>query len=232
MNSVPLKQIATVIAATALLQGCISNPPQRGDHEFAAAAPRPVMQVPQNTGSIYRAGNEIVLFEDRKARRAGDILTVVLSEKTDASKKATTNTSKDNEVTISPATVLGSALEMKSKNLIQGLDASLTSEQAFGGSGDSKQNNSLTGTISVTVSEVLPNGNLKVSGEKWLQLNQGEEYIRISGIVRPLDIGSDNTVLSTQIADAHIAYSGKGAVADSNAMGWLSRFFVSAIWPF
>jgi flagellar L-ring protein FlgH len=84
----------------------------------------------------------------------------------------------------------------------------------------------------VTVADVLPNGNLVVRGEKWLTLNQGDEYIQISGIVRPIDIRTDNTVLSGLVADARITYSGKGMVADSNKMGWLSRFFASAIWPF
>ena len=92
--------------------------------------------------------------------------------------------------------------------------------------------NSLSGNITVTVHDVLPNGVLMVKGEKWLTLNQGDEYIRISGMVRPQDIGSDNTVESTKLADARIAYSGTGSVNDSNVMGWMSRFFIGAIWPF
>ena len=92
--------------------------------------------------------------------------------------------------------------------------------------------NSLTGNISVTIHEVLANGVLIVKGEKWLTLNQGDEYIRVSGMIRPQDISADNTVNSTQIADARISYSGTGAVHDSNTMGWLSQFFIGQLWPF
>ena len=92
--------------------------------------------------------------------------------------------------------------------------------------------NSLNGNITVTVHQVLPNGVLIVRGEKWLTLNQGDEYIQVSGMVRPQDIGPDNTVESTKLADARISYSGTGAVHDTNVMGWLSRFFVSALMPF
>jgi flagellar L-ring protein FlgH len=90
----------------------------------------------------------------------------------------------------------------------------------------------LEGSIAVTVADVLPNGNLIVQGEKWMRINQGEEYIRLRGIVRPVDIGANNSVLSTQIADAQFAYGGTGAVAASSSPGWLSRFFGSPLWPF
>ena len=79
---------------------------------------------------------------------------------------------------------------------------------------------------------MLPNGNLRIQGEKWIAINQGDEYVRLRGIVRPVDIGPSNTVLSTQVADAQISYRGKGAPADSNAMGWLARFFITPFWPF
>ncbi len=96
----------------------------------------------------------------------------------------------------------------------------------------SRQSNELSGSVAVTVQAVYPNGNLLVSGEKWVSLNTGDEYIRLSGIVRAVDVGTDNSVLSTQIADARIQYSGRGAVADSNRPGLLARFFVNPIWPF
>ncbi|OOZ41502.1 flagellar basal body L-ring protein [Solemya pervernicosa gill symbiont] len=227
-----LSRSSIAIITAALLQGCISNPPQRGEQAYTPTIPRTPMQVPQNTGSIYQAGNEIILFEDRKARRVGDIITVVLSETTSAKKSSNVSTTKDNSVEISAPTVFGSVLEMKPKSLIKGLDANLTSAQGFDGSGGADQSNSLSGTITVTVSEVMPNGNLRISGEKWMQLNQGEEFIRITGLVRADDLKSDNTILSTQVADAQITYSGKGFVAASNEMGWMARFFNSGVWPF
>ncbi|HKK03898.1 MAG TPA: flagellar basal body L-ring protein FlgH, partial [Gammaproteobacteria bacterium] len=103
---------------------------------------------------------------------------------------------------------------------------------SFDGEGDAAQSNQLEGSITVTVSEVLPNGNLVIQGEKWVKINQGQEYIRLRGIVRPVDIGPDNTVLSTQVADAQLAYGGTGVVAQSNSPGWLTRFFNSPLWPF
>ena len=102
----------------------------------------------------------------------------------------------------------------------------------FSGSGKSDQQNSLNGTISVSVVEVLPNGNLAIRGEKRMTLNNGNEYIRLSGIIRPSDINAGNSILSTQIADATITYTGDGPVAESNIMGWLAKFFISAIFPF
>jgi len=112
------------------------------------------------------------------------------------------------------------------------LGFSLESEHDFSGEGDSEQNNELTGNITVTVIEVLPNGYLVVRGEKRIGINQGNEYVKVSGIVRPADIDATNTVLSTRLADPTIVYVGDGAVADSNVMGWLGRFFISALMPF
>ena len=108
----------------------------------------------------------------------------------------------------------------------------LESDQAFSGAGASNQSNQLSGTIAVTVIEELPRGNLMIQGEKWISLNQGSEYIRIRGIVRKSDISSANTILSTQIADARIGYGGTGAPAAASKMGWLSRFFNSALQPY
>jgi flagellar L-ring protein precursor FlgH len=112
------------------------------------------------------------------------------------------------------------------------LETDLSASNDYSGKADSKQSNSLNGSITVTVADVLPNGNLVIRGEKRLNLNQGNEYIKISGMVRPVDIATDNSVLSTKIADATIVYSGDGANADSNKVGWLGRFFMSAAFPF
>ena len=90
----------------------------------------------------------------------------------------------------------------------------------------------MNGSITVVVVEVLPNGYLMVEGEKWLGINQGEEFVKVTGVVRPQDVRYDNTVLSTQLGNANIQYRGKGALADANAQGWLARFFNSPIWPF
>ncbi len=229
MNMKTLDKATITLAIALLLAGC-TGMPVRDDPSYAATPPAALPPASQSNGAIYHTGYDIALFQDNKARHVGDTLTVQLVEKTAASKKASTNTKKDTSVAITaPDFVLGSPISRNGRNPF---DASGTGSSSFGGTGDSSQSNSLSGDITVTVAEVLANGNLLVRGQKRLMLNQGEEFIQISGIVRPVDIHSDNTVLSTQLADARIGYSGKGAVQDANTMGWLARFFNSVIWPF
>lgn len=230
MNRNPLGPLARLTAAWCaglLLAGCAAMTPKHDDR-YAPTPPIPPAPIEQNNGAIYQAGNAVLLFEDIKARRVGDLITIVLTEKTDASKKASTSAAKESTVDIANPTLFGRPFGVGGHNLEMGVSGT----RDFTGEADSSQSNKLTGNITVTVAQVLPNGNLVVRGEKWLTLNQGEEYIQIAGIVRPVDVRPDNTVLSTQVADAKISYSGKGGLADSNAMGWLTRFFMSALWPF
>jgi len=194
---------------------------------------------PEPTGSIYHPATELRLFEDLKARRIGDILTVRLVENTGASKSADTSTSKESSAKISNPTLFGvsPALSLPGFLPLSGTqnlnyDTSIDANRDFNGKGKSDQENSLNGTISVSVVEVFPNGYLSIRGEKRMTLNNGNEYIRLSGIVRPTDIGADNSILSTKIADATIMYTGDGPVAESNIMGWLARFFITALFPF
>ena len=184
---------------------------------------------PLETGSIFQQGRTIRLFEDNKAYRVGDVLGVTLSESTNASKSAATNTSKDSDVSMGGAVIFGSPGPTNNGNIV--LDNSINAERGFAGSGDSAQSNSLDGEIAVTVTAILPNGNLVVRGEKIIGLNQGSEYIRLSGIVRPQDVSTDNVVLSRKIANARIYYGGGGVVAESNTKGWLARFFDSPVFP-
>ncbi len=213
-----------------MLSGCsrtsiITRP---GQPEYAPAAPVAMPPPVNNTGSIYMAGSARPWFEDIKARQVGDLLTVILDEQTDASKQASTGIKKDNSTDIAAPNLLGKDLTIGGDPLSAGLDSS----SDFSGESDSSQSNNLQGSITVTVAQVLPNGNLVVQGEKWIAINQGDEYVRLRGIVRPVDINPTNTVLSTQIANAQITYKGKGATADSNAIGWLARFFISPLWPY
>jgi len=217
-----------LLLVLSLLSGC-SSLPQRDDGNWAATLPPPPVPADQSNGSIYQAGRDVALFEDVKARRVGDLLTVRLVEQTDASKTSNTSTTKTTDVEIANPTLFGRPVTKNGTPLLSG---SLDSDQAFAGAGDSSQSNSLEGSITVTIAERLPNGYLVIRGEKWVSLNQGREFIRISGIVRPVDIGPDNTVLSAQVADARIAYGGKGALADANRMGFLARFFNHPWVPF
>lgn len=219
-----------------MLSGCASAPPPKAD--YSASAPRPEMLPPATEGAIFQAGREISLFEDTKARRVGDMITIILVEKTQASKKASTNSSKDQATDLENPTLLGAPLSFGTPGRLPlngrslNLGTNLNGSRTFKGEGDSSQSNQLQGEITVTVAEVLPNRNLVVRGEKSLTINQGDETVRFAGIVRPADIGPDNTVLSTLVADAKISYTGKGSLADANSMGWLARFFNSDWWPF
>jgi len=209
-----------------LMAGCAT--PKRGDPEFAPAMPEQV-QAPAEYNAIYQPATSLLLFEDIKARRIGDMITVTLQEQTDAAKTADTGTSKSTSTEISDPIILGGNVTWDGKPIFQN---SLQSEHAFDGAGESSQSNSLTGRITVSVVNVLANGNLVVQGEKWININQGEEYIRVRGIIRPSDIGSDNTISSTRVANAQIQYSGDGVLNETNSMGWLARFFNSPWMPF
>lgn len=224
--------LAALLVASSFLAGCSSTSlsTMRGDSpDFMPVAP--VLPVPPeyNRGGIFQAGQGAALFEDNKARRIGDILTVLLTERTEASKSANTSTSKSNSIDLANPTVFG---RVPTRGGIPLFNASAEANRSFGGEGISTQSNELDGSIAVVVAEVLANGNLVVQGEKWLSLNQGDEFIRLRGIVRPVDIRANNTIPSTEVANIQIAYGGRGAVADSNSPGWLSRFFNSPVWPF
>lgn len=230
------------LAAAVLLSGCMQAPPQPNDPYYAPVVPRVPMPAEQNMGAIYQPSFESNYFTDRKAFRVGDIITINLNERMQASKNASSSIQKDSDLNVGVPNVLGmavapknplagvSALGMTDKNL--SLEASANAKRSTKGSGQAGQSNSLAGSITVTVADVLPNGVLAVRGEKWLTLNTGDELIRISGLVRPDDISTDNTVSSTRIADARITYSGTGAFANASQPGWLSRFFMSPAWPF
>lgn len=220
-------RLAFALLLSGVLAGCGSAPPVEGPQRPALVTPQ---EYPEATGgAIYRAGTEVRLFEDLKAGRVGDILTVRLVERTDASKNSSTSTSKSSAATLDNPVVFGRPV---TKDGVPILEGSLGGDRTFDGEGSSSQSNSLEGDITVTVIERFPNGNLLISGEKWLTINQGEEFIRLTGVIRPYDIEPDNSVFSNRIADAQIAYSSKGVLAAANSMGWLSRFFQSAIYPF
>lgn len=209
-----------------MLAGCHSIP--HPDESFAATLPEEVPVTELGNGAIYQSGHDLPLFENSVAHRVGDVLTITLEEKTNASKTATTTTKKTTSAELPTPTLLGGQLMLKGRSL---LNNSLNNASSFDGEGGSQQSNQLTGDITVTVARRLANGNLLVRGQKWITINQGREYVRIQGIVRPVDIGPDNSVASTKVADATIAYGSQGALADSNTKGWLARFFDSKWMP-
>jgi flagellar L-ring protein precursor FlgH len=210
------------------LSGCglIPAKDHKPDPVVARVLPPPT---PRTEGAIYQAGQQMELFSDLKARRVGDVLTIVLNEATNASKTATTTTAKTTTVANSAPTIFGQSMTVRGRPI---LSTTLNGSDAFSGAGSSAQSNSLAGSLTVTVIDVQANGNLVVQGDKTLKLNQGDEFVHISGVVRSADIATNNTVTSDKLADARISYSGKGVVDSSNRMGWLARFFNSAYSPF
>ena len=217
---------ALLIIVSLNLQGCSSVVGAKpGD--YPPAPPQPVGSDVSKEGSLYSNNKNLALFSDVKARQVGDTITILLNERMQASKSASTDASKDTTVDTGNPLFFGDTITRNGKEI---LSNQWETEQDFSGSGSSSQSNRLDGSISVTVAEVYPNGNLFVRGEKWLTLNQGEEYVQVSGIVRPADISTDNSLPSYKLADARITYSGSGTVADSNRPGLVSRLFMK-LWP-
>lgn len=219
-----LHTVTLMLAAT--LAACSSVGVTRPG-KYPATLP-PVSAPPAaQTGAIFQPASALTLFEDVKASRVGDTITIRLAERTQASKSAKTDAGRESSLDTGSPVFLGRTPTRDGEPF---LNNTWESSMDFSGEGSSSQSNRLDGDITVTVAEVYANGNLYVQGEKWLTLNQGEEYIRITGIVRPADIGPDNSVPSFKVADARIAYSGNGAINDANRPGLLSRFFLK-LWP-
>jgi flagellar L-ring protein precursor FlgH len=221
-----MMKAAATAALIVLLTGCAStvplNAPLQAQEDQRPPVPR--AQPRAISGGGVFSTDTVSLTSDSRAFRVGDVVTVILQETTQASKKAGTSFNKGSSIGISPFAALGKAFAKTA------IDAS--ADRGFKGDSSSTQQNALSGAVTVVVQEVLPNGLLLVSGEKRLNLNQGEEFVRLKGMLRAADIDADNQVSSLRVANARIAYSGEGALAESNNPGWLLRFFVSALVPF
>lgn len=212
-----------------MLAGCARHVEKVASEEFRpihvtaeAVQPRAVPD-----GAIYRPGKGGLFAVDRRARAVGDILTVSLSESFSATKAQTASSSKNDSFDVTMPIGLPNAL---TGGFTAGQLTSGTT-RSFAGAGTAAQSNSVSGFLSVTVMRVFDNGNMEIAGQKQLNLNNGDEYVRLTGIVRPQDITASNIILSNRIADAQITYIGAGDVADSSKQGWLSRT-LRAIAPF
>jgi flagellar L-ring protein precursor FlgH len=214
------------VCALLALAGCVSKP---SEPNYSATWPEAVPTTAQANGAIYQAGHDVALFENAVARRVGDTLTIRLNERTNASKSSTTSTSKSTNIDLPGPTIAGRPVTVNGTEI---LSTSVNNNAEFDGEGASTQSNRLEGDITVTVAQRLSNGNLLVRGQKWISINQGQEFVRIQGIVRPIDIDPDNSISSLRVADAMIAYGGKGAIANANAPGLLARFFNLPFLPF
>ena len=213
------RALAGIVAAAVLASACTAvTPPYRG-RDFRPTLPAQARPAVENKGGLYQEGHALLLFEDAKARTVGDTITVILRERTDATKSSNASAGKS-------SAIAGSAsgyLDVDAQAINGSVD--------FQGSGSADQSNELNGEITVTIADILANGNLVVRGEKWIGINQGREFIQLEGIVRPEDVRPDNTVLSQRVANAYIHYGGEGMLADANRAGLLTRFFQSPLWP-
>jgi flagellar L-ring protein precursor FlgH len=225
-NSLPRPALLVFVGVLVLLQGCAAlnrERPVPNDPYYAPVRAETMMQNDPHSGAIFQPSRNYSLYGDTVALNVGDILTVELEESTQASKNAESSITKDNEISMPNPTILDRS------NF--GLATDVNAERDFEGAAEADQSNSLNGSITVTVVEVLSNGVLRIRGEKWLSLTNGDEYIRLTGMVRPQDISSENVVESNRVADARIAYGGTGDFDQANQMGWLSRFFNSEWFP-
>ncbi len=208
-----------------LTAGCSTVPPTNVPKPMTAR-PSPRFDMPSGNGAIYQAANSRPLFEDRRARYVGDTITVKITESTTASTKSNNKLDKSNVATASVSGLTG----LPGKGLL-GLDLNAKSANAFSGKGEAANNNIFTGNMTVTVIDVMPNGNLLISGEKQLAIGSEQEFVRISGVVNPSFVDAFNVVESSKIADARIEYKSSGQVSDGQVMGWLARFFLNVM-PF
>jgi flagellar L-ring protein precursor FlgH len=226
----PQRAVATrrtlAACAAALLSACAQIPTQPLVQQPMTAVPPPAPLVAQSTGAIYTGYSDHPLFEDSRPRNVGDILTIVISENINATKSSGTQTNRQGSADFTPTSIPGIL-----GGLFSHSTTAVTGDNAFQATGGAAAQNTFTGTLTVTVTNVLANGNLQVSGEKQMLINQGNEYVRFSGVVNPTTVAGDMTVRSTQVADAKIEYSAKGYINEAETMGWLQRFFLN-IAPF
>lgn len=235
-----LKLALASVMVPMILTGCSSTPERMDKFSYEPNYPTniPTKNIPTN-GSLYQTGDSMTLFDDSRAHKVGDIITIKLDEKFDAKKKDEAKYNKTNKQNFglggtaaagSSATIFGSKVSAPGLNPGSGIGVGYGSDGSFNGKSDVKQNSSLTGAIAVTVVEVIPNGNLVIRGEKWLTIHDGEEVIRFAGIIRPQDIRPDNTIDSTKVADVRLIYKDTGVAGDmtkpSAVTQWLHKY-----WP-
>jgi len=191
---------------------------------YAPALPVAAPPPPADGAIFHAAYGYAPLTAGARASSVGDVITILLAERTQAVKTNSASTDRAGNISVTPPPT-------GPLSFFKGTDVGMGAGGTFNGKGQASQSNQLNGQVTVTVADVLPNGNLVVRGQKLLTLNRGEEQIRIQGIVRRADILPGNTVLSYQVADARITYSGTGEIARASRQGWLGRFF-SRVSPF
>lgn len=230
-----LTRAALILSTPFLLAGCMSD----GVRPMAGFAPPPVAPVtvaaaPETTaphlpgsskGAILQVSQGYAaLHQGLRARRVGDILSIVLVENITSTKSTSSQTGRSGSASLIPP--IAGPLSFLNPNALNA-----SGDSSFNGSGNAAQRSTLNGTISVSIAEVRQGGTARVVGEKHMALSQGKEFVQFSGLIRLADVDSDNRVMSSQVADAQILYSGKGTIQRASKPGWLSEFFAK-ISPF
>jgi flagellar L-ring protein precursor FlgH len=215
-----------VLMLVVVLAGCAHLEPRVTIAQPTSAKPVQVAAAKADDGAIFQSAGHRPLFEDPRARLRGDIITVAIVEKNSASRTSSSSTSKTADLKAG-VPLLGGL----SAKALQNAGVAANSANVYAGKGDTSNDNSFTGTITVTVIDVLPNGNLVVAGEKQIGINHNLEFIRFAGVVNPVTLQAGNLVDSTKVADARLDYTGKGYIDEAQRMGWLARFFLTA-YPF
>jgi len=220
----------SLLASLVVLAGC-SGVQEKSHPRYGPIEPIDYLQEPDASvnGGLYVPNRAMSLFSDTRAFRVGDIVSVILIEANTGSKSSDTDLDKSTSISLPNPTLFGRPFN---ENRRDNLSIEAEGSRSFSGDASSNQRNSLRGSIAVQVAQVLPNGNLYIQGEKWININQGDEYIRLRGIIRPEDLTPANTIPSTLVADARISFSGTGVGKEANTPGWLTRFFMSPLMPF
>jgi flagellar L-ring protein precursor FlgH len=240
-------RITGTVVMLAAVAGC-GTIPSLGSDRSAKYIPEgpplevglPVMEAPLD-GSLWRGSGHKGLFRDLRAREVGDLVTVNIAESAKASKKANTKTSRSSSIDAGIGNSLGWETKIKeiaslgNKKVRAALDTDslfkANMDNGFEGEGETKRDESMTASITARVTSVTPEGNLFIMGTREVRVNMENQVITLTGMIRPEDISPDNTILSSYIADARIAYSGSGSISDKQRPGWLMRF-VDYVWPF
>lgn len=214
-----------LMLAVAVCAGCTTVPPTNV-HQPMSVRPTPRTDYAAANGAIFQAGGARPLFEDRRARYVGDTMTITITENTSATASNNNKLDRTNKNNIAVNTLAG----LPGKGMLgASLDTSNTVN--FEGKAAASNTNAFTGSITVTVIDVLPNGNLLVSGEKQLSVGNEQEFVRLSGVVNPSFVDASNTIASSKVADARIEYKSAGQMAEGMSMAWLGRFFMNVL-PF
>lgn len=223
-------RLVAVVTAASVLTGCsnMTRASQRPPEELAVIKPQPQESLTPKKGSIWQTTDRNTLFLDNKARNVGDLVTVLISETSSANKNASTSLSREGSAEVNLGGLFGltDALAAKGNKFLKD-SAKIENTFTHDGEGATSRRGSFTATVSCAVTEVLANGNLRIEGRRDITVNNENQYIVLSGVIRPEDISPSNMVRSTQVADARIEYSGDGDIDDQQSPSWLNRLFTN-----